>query len=76
MTVYTSEPGIQFYAGNFLNATQKGKSGTLYPFRSALCLETQHFPNSPNIPSFPSVRLNPGETYSHVCVYAFTTIKK
>ncbi len=76
MTVYTTEPGIQFYAGNFLNATQKGKSGTLYPFRSALCLETQHFPNSPNIPSFPSVRLNPGETYSHVCVYAFTTIKK
>lgn len=76
MTVYTTEPGVQFYAGNFLNATQKGKSGILYPHRSALCLETQHFPNSPNIEAFPSVRLNPGETYSHVCVYAFSAVKK
>lgn len=76
MTVYTTEPGIQFYAGNFINGTQLGKSGVYYQYRSALCLETQHFPNSPNIEAFPSVRLNPGETYNHVCVYAFSTVKK
>lgn len=76
MTVLTSEPGLQFYGGNFINGTQKGKSGMLYPFRSALCLETQHYPNSPNVEAFPSVRLNPGESYSHVCVYAFSTVKK
>ena len=75
MTVYTTEPGIQFYAGNFINGTQRGKCGKLYQYRSALCLETQHFPNSPNVKEFPSVRLNPGETYSHTCVYAFTTRK-
>ena len=75
MTVFTSEPGIQFYAGNFINSTQTGKCGHKYPFRSALCLETQHFPNSPNIPAFPTTRLNPGETYTHTCVYAFSTTK-
>ncbi len=75
MTVYTTEPGLQFYAGNFINGTQKGKTGIFYQYRSALCLETQHFPNTPNIPAFPSVRLNPGDTYSHVCVYAFSTQK-
>lgn len=75
MTVYTTEPGVQFYGGNFINGTQRGKGGTLYPFRSALCLETQHYPNSPNVEAFPTVRLNPGETYSHVCVYAFSTVK-
>lgn len=71
MEVLTDQPGIQFYAGNFLNGTQTGKSGKAYPYRSALCLETQHFPNSPNTPAFPSTRLNPGETYSHTCVYQF-----
>lgn len=76
MTVYTTEPGIQFYAGNFINGTQLGKCGVYYQYRSALCLETQHFPNSPNIEAFPSVRLNPGETYNHICVYAFSTVKK
>lgn len=75
MTVYTTEPGIQFYAGNFINSTQTGKCGHKYPFRSALCLETQHFPNSPNVPEFPSTRLNPGETYHHICVYQFSTVK-
>ena len=73
MRVYTSEPGIQFYAGNFLNGTQRGKCGKAYPFRSALCLETQHFPNTPNTPNFPSAVLRPGEHYNHVCVYAFST---
>ncbi len=76
MTVLTSEPGVQFYAGNFINSTQTGKCGHKYPFRSALCLETQHFPNSPNVESFPSTRLNPGETYKHTCVYAFSTVAK
>lgn len=71
MTVLTTEPGIQFYAGNFMNATQKGKTGVLYPYRSALCLETQHFPDSPNHSNFPSTILRPGETYSHVCIYKF-----
>lgn len=75
MTVYTTEPGLQFYAGNFINSTQTGKCGHKYPFRSALCLETQHFPNSPNEPSFPSTRLNPGERYTHVCIYKFSTVK-
>lgn len=75
MTVLTSEPGLQFYAGNFINSTQTGKCGHKYPFRSALCLETQHFPNSPNVASFPSTRLNPGEKYSHTCVYQFSTVK-
>lgn len=75
MTVLTTEPGVQFYAGNFINSTQMGKCGHKYPYRSALCLETQHFPNSPNIESFPSTRLNPGETYRHICVYAFSTVK-
>ena len=74
MRVFTSEPGVQFYAGNFQNGSEKGKSGKFYGHRSGLCLETQHFPNSPNIQSFPSVRLNPGETYSSVCVYAFSVL--
>ncbi len=71
MTVLTTEPGLQFYAGNFMNATQKGKSGVLYPYRSAICLETQHFPDSPNHENFPSTVLRPGEKYSHVCIYKF-----
>lgn len=75
LTVLTTEPGVQFYAGNFLNSTIKGKGGVLYPYRSALCLETQHFPDSPNHDNFPSTVLRPGETYSHVCVYKFSVDK-
>ncbi|MBQ3635534.1 MAG: galactose mutarotase [Bacteroidales bacterium] len=75
MRVYTSEPGVQFYAGNFLNGTQKGKCGKMYPRRSALCLETQHYPNTPNTPAFPQCQLNPGETYSHICIYSFSVEK-
>ncbi len=71
MTVLTSEPGIQFYGGNFLNSSQIGKSGKPYPFRSALCLETQHFPDSPNHDNFPSAILRPGEKYNHTCIYKF-----
>lgn len=71
MEVYTNEPGIQFYGGNFLDGTVTGKGGKVYPFRSALCLETQHFPDSPNKPDFPSTILEPGDEYHSVCVYKF-----
>ena len=63
LQVYTSEPGIQFYTGNFLDSTFSGKPGVIYAKRSGFCLETQHFPDSPNRPDFPSVVLLPGETY-------------
>lgn len=73
--VSTTEPGIQLYSGNFLDGTLIGKSGVVYKHRSGLCLETQHYPDSPNKPSFPSVVLNPGETYTTTTVYTFLTKK-
>lgn len=72
MEVYTTEPGIQLYTGNFLNGTIQGKSGRFYGPQSGFCLETQHFPDSPNHPEFPAVRLDPGETYQQVTVYKFS----
>ena len=72
LTVHTTEPGIQFYSGNFLSG-QKGKGGNVYKKRSALCLETQHYPDSVNQPNFPSIVLKPDATYKHTCVYAFST---
>lgn len=71
LEVYTNEPGIQFYTGNFLDGTDKGKRGVTYPLRGALCLETQHYPDSPNQPTFPSTVLRPGETYTSRCIYKF-----
>ena len=71
MEVLTSEPGIQFYSGNFLTGAQVGKGGQAYVFRSSLCLETQHFPDSPNQPQFPTTTLNPGQTYATRTVYRF-----
>lgn len=71
LEVWTTEPGVQFYGGNFLDGTDKGKEGKTYVHRGAFCLETQHYPDSPNQPSFPSVVLKPGETYSSTCVYKF-----
>ena len=71
LTVLTTEPGIQFYSGNFLFG-QKGKGGKTYAKRSACCLETQHFPDSVNHPNFPSTILKPGETYTQTCVYKFS----
>ncbi|MFV0445691.1 MAG: aldose epimerase family protein [Planctomycetaceae bacterium] len=68
LTVETDQPGIQFYSGNFLHG-QTGKGGKSYPHRSACCLETQHYPDSVNHANFPSIRLNPNETYRHTCVY-------
>lgn len=71
MEVYTNEPGMQFYGGNFLNGTEVGKNGKTYGHRTAFCLETQHYPDSPNKENFPSTILNPGEEYHSVCVYKF-----
>ena len=74
MEVLTTEPGIQFYSGNFLNGTLKGThDGQKYIKHAGLCLETQHFPDSPNQPSFPNTILKPGETYHHTTVYKFST---
>lgn len=72
LKVYTNEPGIQVYSGNFLDGTVTGKKGIVYQQRSAICLETQHYPDSPNKPQWPSVVLRPGETYTSHCIFAFS----
>ena len=72
LQVLTTEPGIQFYSGNFLNGTITGKEGRVYEHRFGLCLETQHYPDSPNRPEFPSVILRPGETYTQTTIYKFS----
>ena len=72
LEVFTDQPGIQFYSGNFLNGQTKGIGGT-YQFRSALCLETQHFPDSPNHPNFPSTELKPGQRFHSTTIYRFST---
>ncbi len=71
LTVATTEPGLQFYSGNFLDGTLTGPAGRVYRQGDALCLETQHFPDSPNQPSFPSTTLRPGETYRSTTVHTF-----
>ena len=75
LTVMTDEPGIQVYTGNFLDGTVTGKGGKVYGQRSAICLETQHYPDSPNKPEWPSVVLRPGEKYTSHCTFAFSTRK-
>ena len=72
MEVSTTEPGVQFYTGNFLDGTLKGKSGHPYGQRAALCLETQHFPDSPNKKNFPSTILEPGKTYDSTTIFTFS----
>jgi aldose 1-epimerase len=72
LEVFTTEPGIQFYSGNFLDGSIKGKKGTAYEHRYGFCLETQHYPDSPNQPNFPSTVLRPGQTYQTTTVYRFT----
>jgi len=73
LEVYTTEPGLQFYSGNFLTGEDKdGKGGKFYPHRSAFCLETQHFPDAPNHPNFASTVLRPGETYQTSTTYKFS----
>lgn len=73
MTVYTTEPGLQVYSGNFLDGTVTGKSGIKYEKQAGICLETQHYPDSPNKPWWPSVMLLPGEKYTSKTIYSFTT---
>ena len=72
MEVETTEPGVQLYTGNFLNGSIRGEGGVVYPHRGGFCLETQHFPDAPNQPSFPSIVLRPGEQYRSRTVFRFT----
>ncbi len=76
LTVSTTQPGVQFYTGNFLDGTITGPGGQKYVRNAAFCLETQHFPDSPNHPEFPTTRLNPGETRHSTTVFAFSTDKQ
>ena len=73
MEVYTNEPGLQVYCGNMMAEQETGKHGTVYPRRGAICLESQHYPDSPNHPDFPSTVLEPGQKYYSHCVYKFST---
>jgi aldose 1-epimerase len=75
MDVETTEPGLQFYTGNFLDGTLKGKGGHMYQQRFAFCMETQHYPDSPNKPSFPTTELKPGQTYKTTTLYRFSVKK-
>ena len=72
LEVYTTQPGVQLYTGNWLDGSDKGKGGKVYHKRTALCLETQHFPDSPNKPSFPTTLLRPGSVYKESCIYKFS----
>ena len=72
LEMYTDEPGVQIYTGNFLDGTVTGKHGIVYNQRTGICLETQHYPDSPNNPEWPSVVLRPGETYTSHCTYRFS----
>jgi aldose 1-epimerase len=73
LTVITDQPGVQFYTSNFLDGSIKGKSGVGYPRNAALCLETQHFPDSPNQPAFPTTELKPGEKFHSTTIFRFST---
>ena len=73
LQVWTDQPGIQFYSGNFLDGTIKGKNGNVYQHRSGMCLETQHYPDSPNRKNFPSAELTPGQNYHTVTEFRFST---
>jgi aldose 1-epimerase len=72
MEVLTTEPAVQFYTGNFLDGSNTGKGGAVYRKRHALCLECQHFPDSPNKPQFPTTVLKPGQRYTQTTVYRFS----
>ncbi len=75
LEVWTTEPGLQFYSGNFLDGSITGKNGQVYRKHDAFVLEAQHFPDSPNHPNFPSVVLNPGEKYTQTTIYKFKTVR-
>ena len=72
---YTNEPGVQVYTGNFLDGTVTGKKGIVYNQRASVCLETQHYPDSPNKADWPSVVLEPGQTYNSECIFKFSVEK-
>jgi aldose 1-epimerase len=72
MEVWSDEPGLQFYAGNFLDGTIKGKGGKVYQRRTGFCMEPQHYPDSPNKPMFPTTELKPGETFKNTIIYKFS----
>jgi aldose 1-epimerase len=76
LEVLSTEPGLQFYSGNFLDGKNKGKGGWVYQFRNGFCMEPQHFPDSPNKPEFPSVVLKPGQTYKNTIVFRFSVQKQ
>ena len=73
LTVETTQPGVQFYSGNFLDGSAIGKGGWAYQIHDGFCFEPQHYPDSPNHPAFPSTELKPGETYKNTIVYKFST---
>ncbi|MCX6282651.1 MAG: galactose-1-epimerase, partial [Bacteroidetes bacterium] len=75
VTIETTQPGIQFYSGNFLDGSIKGIEGKVYGKHYGLCLETQHFPDSPNQPSFPSAILQPGMKYHETTIFKFSVIE-
>jgi aldose 1-epimerase len=74
LEVLTTEPGVQFYTGNFLDGTITGKGGKAYKYRYGFCLETQHFPDSPNQPAFPTTVIKPGKAYKSTTVFKFSTM--
>ena len=75
LQVYTNEPGIQVYTGNFLDGTLRGKRGIVYGCRASVCLETQKYPDTPNKPQWPSALLHPGEQYDSHCIFKFSVGK-
>ena len=75
MDIFTEEPGMQFYGGNFMDGSDVGKYGTKFEYRASFALETQHYPDSPNQPKFPSTILNPGDTYQTKSIYKFSNSK-
>lgn len=75
MEIFSEEPGVQFYSGNFLDGTLIGKNGVVYKHRNGFCLETQHYPDSPNQPDWPTTTLNPGETYKTSTIHKFSVVK-
>ena len=75
LTIETDQPGLQFYSGNFLDGSVQGKGEAVYEHRNGLCLETQHFPDSPNRPEFPSTRLDPGEVFQSRTVFEFSVVE-
>lgn len=75
LEVYTTQPGLQFYTGNFLDGTLTGKYGVVYKYRMGFCMEPQHFPDSPNQPQFPSTELKPGQTYHQTIMFRMSVAK-